>query len=84
MGVSFVLVIGLIVTTVEQLFRVFAPMLEPFAPGLVDGLGVQPVAMGPLPLHLASYVRGATTNNSATSPSRSRSGPVSRSIAAWR
>lgn len=32
------LVIGLIVTTVEQLFRVFAPMLEPFAPGLVDGL----------------------------------------------
>ena len=28
-------------------------------PGLVDGLGVHPVAMGPLPLHLASYVRGA-------------------------
>jgi alpha-galactosidase len=28
-------------------------------PGLVDGLGVQPVAMGPLPLHLAAYVRGA-------------------------
>ena len=32
------LVIGLVVTTVEQLFRVFAPMLEPFAPGLVNGL----------------------------------------------
>jgi alpha-galactosidase len=28
-------------------------------PGLVDGLGVQPVAVGPLPLQLASYVRGA-------------------------
>ena len=28
-------------------------------PGLVDGLGVHPVAMGPLPLQLASYVRGA-------------------------
>ena len=28
-------------------------------PGLVDGLGVHPVAMGPLPLHLAAYVRGA-------------------------
>jgi len=28
-------------------------------PGLVDGLGVQPMAMGPLPLHLAAYVRGA-------------------------
>ena len=32
------LVIGLVVTTAEQLFRVFAPMLEPFAPGLVNGL----------------------------------------------
>jgi hypothetical protein len=29
------LVIGLVITTVEQLFRVFAPMLEPFASGLV-------------------------------------------------
>ena len=28
-------------------------------PGLVDGLGVHPVAMGPLPLHLAAYVHGA-------------------------
>ncbi len=28
-------------------------------PCLVDGLGVHPVAMGPLPLHLAAYVRGA-------------------------
>ena len=28
-------------------------------PGLVDGLGVHPVAMGSLPLHLAAYVRGA-------------------------
>ncbi|HET9519792.1 MAG TPA: alpha-galactosidase [Candidatus Limnocylindrales bacterium] len=28
-------------------------------PCLVDGLGVQPVAMGPLPLHLAAYIRGA-------------------------
>jgi alpha-galactosidase len=28
-------------------------------PGMVDGLGVHPVAMGPLPLHLASYIRGA-------------------------
>jgi alpha-galactosidase len=28
-------------------------------PGLVDGLGVHPVAMGPLPLHLAAYIRGA-------------------------
>ena len=26
---------------------------------MVDGLGVHPVAMGPLPLHLASYIRGA-------------------------
>jgi ABC-type transport system involved in multi-copper enzyme maturation permease subunit len=32
------LVIGLVVTTLEQLFRVFGPMLEPHAPGLVDGL----------------------------------------------
>src|SRR6478752_6398897 len=28
-------------------------------PGMVDALGVHPVAMGPLPLHLAAYVRGA-------------------------
>jgi alpha-galactosidase len=28
-------------------------------PGLVDGLGVHPVAMGPLPLQLAAYIRGA-------------------------
>ena len=28
-------------------------------PALVDGSGVHPVAMGPLPLHLAAYVRGA-------------------------
>ena len=28
-------------------------------PGLVDGLGVHPIAMGPLPLHLAAYIRGA-------------------------
>jgi alpha-galactosidase len=28
-------------------------------PALVDGLGVHPVAMGPLPLQLASYIRGA-------------------------
>ena len=32
------LVIGLVITTLEQLFRVFAPMLEPFASGLVGGL----------------------------------------------
>ena len=30
-------------------------------PCLVDGLGVHPVAMGPLPLHLAAYVRGRST-----------------------
>lgn len=39
------------------------PNLEPGVcvevPALVDGLGVQPVAMGPLPLHLAAYIRGA-------------------------
>ena len=28
-------------------------------PALVDGLGVHPVAMGPMPLQLAAYVRGA-------------------------
>ena len=28
-------------------------------PALVDGLGVHPVAMGPMPLHLAAYIRGA-------------------------
>jgi alpha-galactosidase len=28
-------------------------------PALVDGLGVHPVAMGALPLHLAAYIRGA-------------------------
>ena len=28
-------------------------------PCLVDGLGVRPVAVGPLPLHLAAYIRGA-------------------------
>ncbi len=28
-------------------------------PGLVDGLGVHPVAMGALPLHLAAYIRSA-------------------------
>jgi ABC-type transport system involved in multi-copper enzyme maturation permease subunit len=32
------LVIGLVITTVEQLFRSFAPMLEPFAQGLIGGL----------------------------------------------
>jgi alpha-galactosidase len=28
-------------------------------PGLVDGHGIHPVAMGPLPLQLAAYIRGA-------------------------
>ncbi len=28
-------------------------------PGMVDALGVHPVAMGPLPRHLAAYIRGA-------------------------
>ena len=32
------LVIGLVVTTAEQAFRGLAPMLEPYAPGLIDGL----------------------------------------------
>jgi ABC-2 type transport system permease protein len=32
------LVIGLVITTVERLFRFFAPMLESHAPGLVGGL----------------------------------------------
>ena len=32
------LVIGLVITTLERLFRFFAPMLESFAPGLVGGL----------------------------------------------
>lgn len=32
------LVIGLVLTTVEGLFRFFAPMLEPYAPGLIGGL----------------------------------------------
>jgi len=31
------LVIGLVITTLEQLFRSFAPMLEPYAPGLTGG-----------------------------------------------
>ena len=35
-------------------------------PGLVDGLGVQPVAMGPLPLQLASYIRGAVDMQALT------------------
>jgi alpha-galactosidase len=35
-------------------------------PGLVDGLGVQPVAMGPLPLQLAAYVRGAVDMQALT------------------
>ena len=30
--------IGLVVTTAEQLFRIFAPMLEPYAPALVGAL----------------------------------------------
>ena len=32
------LVIGLVVTTLELLFRSFAPMLEPYAPALVGAL----------------------------------------------
>ncbi|HTU09286.1 MAG TPA: ABC transporter permease [Allosphingosinicella sp.] len=32
------LVIGLVVTTLEQLFRVYAPVFETFAPGLIGGL----------------------------------------------
>jgi alpha-galactosidase len=35
-------------------------------PALVDGLGVQPVAMGPLPLHLAAYIRGAANMQGLT------------------
>jgi alpha-galactosidase len=42
---------------------VLIPNLEADAcvevPALVDGLGVHPVAMGPLPLQLAAYIRGA-------------------------
>ena len=32
------MVIGLVITTVERLFRFFAPMLESFAPALIGGL----------------------------------------------
>jgi hypothetical protein len=32
------MVIGLVITTVERLFRFFAPMLESFAPGVIGGL----------------------------------------------
>jgi alpha-galactosidase len=35
-------------------------------PALVDGLGVHPVAMGPLPAHLAAYVRGAVDMQALT------------------
>ena len=35
-------------------------------PALVDGLGVHPVAMGPLPDHLAAYVRGAVDMQALT------------------
>ena len=35
-------------------------------PGMVDGLGVHPIAMGPLPLHLAAYVRGAVDMQALT------------------
>jgi alpha-galactosidase len=35
-------------------------------PGMVDGLGVHPVATGPLPLHLAAYVRGAVDMQALT------------------
>jgi alpha-galactosidase len=35
-------------------------------PALVDGLGVHPVAMGPLPVHLAAYVRGAVDMQALT------------------
>ena len=35
-------------------------------PGLVDGLGVHPVAMGRLPVHLAAYVRGAVDMQALT------------------
>ncbi len=35
-------------------------------PAMVDGLGVHPVAMGPLPVHLAAYVRGAVDMQALT------------------
>jgi alpha-galactosidase len=35
-------------------------------PGMVDGLGVHPVAMGALPLHLAAYVRAAVDMQALT------------------
>ena len=35
-------------------------------PALVDALGVHPVAMGPLPQHLAAYVRGAVDMQALT------------------
>ena len=35
-------------------------------PALVDGLGVHPVAMGALPLHLAAYIRAAVDMQALT------------------
>lgn len=35
-------------------------------PAMVDGLGVHPIAMGPLPVHLAAYVRAAVDMQALT------------------
>ena len=80
------LVIGLVITTVERLFRFFAPMIEPYAAGLVDGL--YQVLPG---YHLANLAEWLTEGHVLTSPSRrvpsrcrrvlrSRSLPPGRSV----
>jgi hypothetical protein len=66
------LVIGLVITTVERLFRFFAPMLEPFAPGLIGGL--YQVLPG---YHLANLAEWLTEGRVLTVPFPS--GPFSMS-----
>ncbi len=58
------LVIGLVITTVERLFRFFAPMLEPFAAGLIGGLYQAPPGY-----HLANVAGWITEGQVLTSPS---------------
>jgi hypothetical protein len=77
------LVIGLVITTLEQLFRVFAPMLEPFASGLVGGF--YQVLPG---YHLKNLAEWLTEGHVLTAPFPS--GPFSMAptasfliVAAW-
>ena len=77
------LVIGLVITTVEQLFRGFAPLLEPLCAGLVGALYQALPGYHLANIGTGSPKAGCWKSPSPRAPSRCRRGARSASSAAW-